>query len=774
MQEDELLLTRNRILIDQEEDLSRSEQATKDELSEYIRQRPNKRLFGIPFYLQIYNLSKPEKQNWTKRVGEAPVIYDPMLTSRSVDALSIYMRGRGFFGSSVEARVDTLANRKVHVEYHIRQGAPSRIGTVRYEFQDNFVEPIVLEDSAKTLIHSGDIFSTEVLQQERQRITANLKEQGFYNFSINNIGFGADTVTNPGFVNLVMRVRQRAAGFNEKDEPILENNTVYRIRNIYIQPDHDPNRAAQNPDYYNRLDTIEYRGVYFVFHRDLNVRPDVLMRAINIYPNYLYNVDDVNRAYDNLMKLNYFRSANILFTELPDSLSGMISFVGDEGTGNYTQEGYLDCEIRCTPGSRQSYSVDLEGTGTSSYYGLLTTLGYQNRNLLKGAESIDFSVTLGYEFMRTKGRKNSIELGGAIGITFPRFVAPFKVDPYNRLGNVRTRAEVSVNYQDRPFYRRTLTSGSWGYNWTNNRHSSFIFRPIDISVVNVGELDTLSDFYIETLQNNEYLLSSFNSQLIAGISGSYIYNNLLKSTTGNSFRLRLNAETNGNLLDLVAPLVSKEYTDSNSEGSYYRIFGIRYAQYVRGDLDMSYKFALGQKTAIAARFYIGAGHAYGNSSHSSIPFERLFYAGGPNSMRGWQARTLGPGSAQPTEAGADPGSATKYPAQVGNFKLETNLEFRFPVYKVLNGAVFADLGNVWMIGPRQKKIDENSYFKFSRFYDQLGFNSGLGARFDFGFFLFRVDWGLRLHDPNQPSGQKWIRNLTLRQSTFSFNVGYPF
>ena len=782
MTDDEYLLTRNRIDITYEDNLPRSERANKEEISEYIRQRPNKRLFGIPFFLHLYNLSPRDKQNWTKRAGEEPVVYDPAQTERTIDALSIYMRGHGFFDSSVEAIADTLRNRKIQMEYRINAGQPARIGTIGYDFQDAFVEPIIREDSSATLIHTGNVFDVDRLQEERQRITTSLKNQGFYNFSVNNIGFSADTVTTPGTVNLVMRVRQRAAGFDERERPVMENNTVYRIRNIYVQPDYTASTGLSEPTTLLPLDTLEYRGVNILYHRTLDIRPDVLMRAINLYPNDIYNAREVNRAYDNLMKLNCFRTASIVFTELPDSLSGLITFIGDESdSGNYTQERYLDCTIQCTPGLRQSYSIDLEGTSTSTYYGLLTTLGYQNRNLLKGAESIDFSITAGYEFMRVPGRKNSIELGGTVGVNFPRFITPVRVDRYNRLQNVRTRVELSVNYQDRPFYRRTLTSANWGYSWSNNRYSSFSLRPIDISVINMGDLDTTSSFYQKVLAKNRYLLESFKSQMIAGISGSYTYNNSTKNPNGNTFRLRLNAETNGNLLNTVVPWFSDKYTSTDEETgeqeSYYRLFGIRYAQYVRGDLDMSYKFALGLKTAVAARFYIGAGHTYGNSN--SMPYERQFYAGGPNSMRGWQVRTLGPGSTLGDEYDTDEStgettSDVTYPSRVGNFKLEANLEFRFPVYKFLNGAAFLDMGNIWMIGSRQEGVEPESYFRFNRFYDQLGLNTGLGARFDFGFFLFRVDWGIRLHNPNKPVGEKWMSGFTLRQTAFSFSVGYPF
>ncbi len=776
---EQYLLVRSRVTVVPEPGLARDEQVSKDDLAPYIRQRPNKRLFGIPFYLQFYNLSAPDRQNWTKRMGEAPVIYDPALTERSGSAMSIYMQESGFRRSSVQAVVDTLDKRKIEVEYRITQGTPWRIGTIGYEFEDTFIQPLVLEDSAATLLRPGDIFNSKTLQDERQRITDHLKRLGYYNFSINNIVYPVDTVSNPGQIDVGIRVRQRVADYDETDAPVMENNKIYRLRNIYVQSDYDAALAAADSIYAQQWDTLEYRGVYFLYQGEQNVRPDVLMRAINLYPNDLYDADNVGRAYDNLMRLNYFRTANILFTELPDSLGGGdVTYIGNEDAAeNVTQEGFLDCTIRCMPRLRQTFRPSLEMAATATYYGILATFNYQNRNLFKGAEAIDISLTTGYEFMHVPGRKNSIELGGTAGISFPRFIAPFRVDRYNRMNNVRTRVEARVNYQNRPFYTRTLTSANWGYGWSNNRFGSYSLRPIDISVVNVSRLDTTSTYYANL--RNPYLINSFDSQLIAGISGSYTYNNQVAGTDRNSFRLRLNAETNGNLLGLLSPMASQKVRDAKTGNSYHQIFGIRYAQYARGDLDMSYRLVTGLNTALAARFYIGAGQSYGNSAGQPIPFERQFYAGGPNSMRGWAVRTLGPGGALseeywPEEEGKTDGPGAAYPAQVGNFKLESNLEFRFPVYKFLKGAVFADLGNIWILGKAEEGVDPGSYFRFDRFYDQLALNTGLGARLDFSFFLLRVDWGVRLHDPNKPAGQKWTKHLTLRNTAFSFSVGYPF
>lgn len=761
LQPDQYLLVRNEVEIVAPEALPRSERIDRSELSEYIRQRPNKRIFGLPVYLWIYNLSKPEKQNWTKRIGEAPVVYDPLQARQSINSISNYLWARGFVNNSVDWRADTLG-RKVRVRYDALLRTPYRLGEVTWAFQDAFLEPIVRQDSARTLLHTGDIFDADVIQQERDRIAKSLKNQGYFNFSFNNITPVADSVSHPGTIDLRMVVRQRQAGTDAAGEPVWENNTVYRIRDIYVESDYDPDLAFRDPGYAERLDTLEERGIRFLYRGSQNIRPDVLIQAINLYPNDLYDVEQVNRAYDNLTRLNYFRSVNILFTEAADTTAGLISFVGGDGaSGNLTREGYLTCHIRCTAGDKMGVTANVEGTGTSSYYGILSTVGYQNRNVLRGVEMLDFSVTVGYEFMRVKGRKNSLELGGSVGMTFPRFVAPLRIDRYHRMNQVKTRVELSVNSQNRPFYDRFLTSASFGYSWTNNRYGSFSLRPIDITVVKMNRLD---DGFFTEIQN-EYLRRSYISQLIAGISGSYIYNTQLKGdarNTRNTFRLRVNAETNGNLLHLASPLIGLK-----KEGQeHYTLFGIQYAQYARSDLDMSYHMPTGAKTSVATRFFIGAALPYGNSTE--IPFERLFYAGGPNSMRGWQARTLGPGNAS---FDAD---TLRYPIQQGNFRLEANLEYRFPVYRVLQGAVFVDVGNVWRIGGRSEGVPPETRFRFDRFYKQLGVSGGLGARFDFNFFIFRVDWGLQLHNPNRMAGDRWIRHLTLRQSAFSFNVGLPF
>jgi outer membrane protein assembly factor BamA len=288
-----------------------------------------------------------------------------------------------------------------------------------------------------------------------------------------------------------------------------------------------------------------------------------------------------------------------------------------------------------------------------------------------------------------------------------------------------------------------------------NGRYNYQLRPIDINWINVGYID---ENFFASLQN-EYLRQSYLTQAIVGLSGSYTYNNQNKHIGGNATLLRINFESAGNLLNLL----ERGFSHKTAEG-YYNILGVRYSQYLRGDVSLSRKIVLGERSAIAGRIFAGVGVPYGNST--ALPFDRLFYVGGSNSMRGWAPRTLGPGNAQYEE--------TPYPVQMGDMRLEANLELRFPIWGMFHGATFLDLGNVWYLGIDNNKVPEQGIFKWDRFYKQLGLNSGLGLRVDIKFVILRLDWGIQLHNPNDPAGQRWIHNFKWRNTALNFGVGYPF
>ena len=759
-----------RVKIEEDKSAPRAERVKSEEVTKYLRQKPNKHFLGTDFYAWVYLMADPERDNWwnnlKRKMGEEPVLFNMRDTERSASNLKLYLDSRGYYSSKVDYKVDTTYRRKrAKVAYSLKQGRPYHISSISYDFKDQFLEPIILPDTVNTLLHKGDIFDISVLEAERERIALYLKDRGYYNFSVNNVEYLADTLSGDNKVGVKVIIKQNLTGYNARGEAIYDNNVVYRLRNIDIIPHYNAAVAKSETNYFERFDSIEFRGLNILFSgKQPTVRPKVLRGSIPLYPNYLYNYSQVSRTYANLMAMGYFKSARINFEEVSNDLKqNLITLVGVDGKDknapiNYTRERYLDCNIYCTPALQQGIKAELEASTTSSFYGLKAVVGYQNRNIFRGAEMLEVTGTAGYEYMKAPNSKkrHAMEFGVAAGLSFPRFLlANYALS--NNILVPKTKFEVSYNYQDRPYYQRGLSSISWIYSWRNRTNSSFVVRPIGINLVDVSYID---QNYFNSLQN-QYLKHSFQSQLIVAISGSYVLNKQYKSAPNNQTTLRANCELSGNLLNGLVHLFSKPAEGEN----YYKFLGIRYSQYARADINASHKIMFGKVTALAARLYAGVAYAYGNSD--AVPFDRLFYAGGSNSMRGWAPRTLGPGSSPaPTNV--------VYPTQLGDMKLEANLEFRFPIWDMFHGATFLDLGNIWYIGREGVSYPDSSVFHFNSFYKQLAFNTGIGLRLDIKFAILRLDWGIQLHNPNNPEGQRWIHNFKWRNTSLNFGVGYPF
>lgn len=748
----------------------KKERITSYTLEQYVRQSPNKRFLGTNFYVWAYNLADPQKQNWwnnlKRKIGEEPTLLDLSLTHKSAQNLKTYMDSRGYYASEVSYEIDTTRRAKrAYVTFRTHQGEPYKISSLSYDFRDKDLAPVITSDTTSSLIKVGQIFDITNLDKERERIASYLNDRGYYNFSVNNIEYRVDTLGGNRQVGIRMIVKRNITGYDERGRAISENNRIYRISEINVIPDYDP---AQNES--ERIatlsDTTYYEGLNIISHGSKpNVRPAVLHTAIPLTPNATYNASQVDRTYGEIMSLGYFKNARIAFEEVPRGVNDSISVnYAGEGREAYSprkfediKEGYLKCYIMASPTLKHGLNLELEGSTTSSFYGVSATVGYQNRNLFRGVEMLNTAVTFGYEYMKAPHiqRRRANELGVTVGLSFPRFILPFHLSTRN-INMPRTKVELSYNYQDRPYYRRDLSRATWTYSWRSmNGRYNYQLRPIDINWINVGYID---EGFFSSLQN-EYLRQSYLTQAIVGLSGSYTYNNQNKHIGGNATLLRINFESAGNLLNLLERGFSHK-----TEGGYYNILGVRYSQYVRGDVSLSRKIVLGERSAIAGRIFAGVGVPYGNST--ALPFDRLFYVGGSNSMRGWAPRTLGPGNT--------PYEETPYPVQMGDMRLEANLELRFPIWGMFHGATFLDLGNVWYLGIDKSKVPEEGIFKWDKFYKQLGLNSGLGLRVDIKFVILRLDWGIQLHNPNDPAGKRWIHDFKWKNTALNFGVGYPF
>lgn len=754
LSDDEYLLSDVRIEVDKS--VPRKERIFIEK-ERYVRQLPNKRLLGFYFNVWIYQnayRTKSERlREFALKKGEAPVLFDAALTERSVKNLQTYLHTRGYFSSSVSCEIDTsmLRSNRVRVTYLINQGPATRMDSISYYFRDKSLRQPILADAHSSLLIPGEILDESVLEKERNRIAAMLNNRGYYDFTANSISYEVDTIGRHLEASVRMIVDPLLEGYDADNQPVWEDHAVYRLRDVNVYPTYDPMARSTAGFAANALiDTTNIGGLTVIrdVHAPSQLRSIVLKRNIALTPGQLYDASQVAHTQKELLSLGFFRTSKISFNAVEDH---SVDSIGPR---------YLDCNIYAIPNPRQNIKVEVEGSSTSTFHGVGFTLGYSNRNVFRGAEAFDLSTRLGFEFLRARDVENRIakEIGITAGLSFPRFLLPFNFIPGANIARPRTRFELAFDYQNRPYYSRNIFTSRLAYTWQYGTRSSLVFRPVDINWINVQSID-------ETFLNdmdNQYLRTSFESQLNAGLSFSWIYNTQRSDFDQNVTIIRTNIESVGNTLQGLSTLVNGPL----AEGEHHTILGVRYAQYVRCEASISHRLDLGGDMAIASRFFSGIGVTYGNSKDSSIPFDRMFYCGGANSMRGWVPRTLGPGN-KPMVSGVT------YPSQVGDVRLEANVEYRFPMWLIFDGAVFFDVGNVWYLRDTKDSRPEE-VFHFGSFYKQLGLNTGFGIRVDIQAVILRVDLGLQLHNPGRAEGNRWIKTFNWNNTAFNFAIGYPF
>ncbi len=756
------MLTKNTVEADEE--TPRNERITSAEINKYIRQHPSMDLWGIRawIYCQADTVGAKWWDKFLRNVGAEPVILDTTQSRLSAANIEAYIASRGFF-DAVEEYSFRLnpKNRTAAVTYTTFQGEPYRIARVESQVEDGFMAKVLAADTTTSLIKQGGVLDLEMLGTERNRIAQQLHDSGYYDFSVADIEFRVDTTIGNHRADVAMVIDGRTKGYDNQGRPIRENYPLYRLGKIKVLPSYDATRAATDPDYLLSLDTLSYKGLEIIYTDGTpNLRPSVLRKFVKLQQGALYSNARVNSTYDNLMSMDYIRSANILFSPTTEPLTP-VTFIGEHWSDTAeTTEGVLDCEIRLTPAQRQNYKVELEASTTSSFYGVATTVGYQNRNAFRGAELFDLSFTFGYEFLKVADptfNRNSVELGGRVGLTFPQFLFPGDLDPAGKVQNAKTRLEFSINDQNRRYYDRVLSNVTFGYTWSYGPKFHYSLRPFDVSLV---KMNHVNQSFLDRLQN-PYLRDSYTTQMMAGLSGSFHYGEQHITAKRDYVDLRANIGTSGNLISGIKQLLGSTKSDGH-----YTMFGIPYAQYIRTDLSWAQSIGIGEKSNFVYRFFGGIIYPYGNSRHESLPADRLFYAGGVNSMRGWSVRTIGPGSSPEVNSG--------YPSQFGNLRLEANAELRFPIWSIFDGAVFMDAGNVWYT-PDIHGVPDGADFHFGSFVPQIALNTGVGLRLNLTVLVLRLDWGIQLHNPNKPEGERWvIANPKWNNTALNFGIGYPF
>ncbi len=729
-----------------------SNDVERDDLRAFVRQKPNKRILGLRFHLWLHNIANPEKDgwphNWLRSIGEEPVIYDPFVTDRSSAQIEQHLRNKGFYKAGVENNV-RLRRKRARVKYIIEPREPYYLASVGYNFEDKGLKDPVLADTVNSLIKPGVRFDVDILQDERIRIEEYLNNLGYFNFSREHIYFDADTTIGTRSVGItigISRFRKRL----EDGDFMLQSHRRYKIGNVYIFPSHNPRQAIDSRDeYYRDLDTMVFRDMHFLYRDEMLVSHRVLAQSTFVLPGEMYRKENVDRTYRHLFDLRLYRLVNIRFSESQEPVSDTSDF------------HLLDAWIQLTPFNMQSYTIELEGTNSSGDFGFGGNISYQHRNFFGGGEIFDFRVKGSVETMNeyySRAFRNTYEYGAEAVIQFPRFFLPIRSISFVRQYNPRTNFSMAYNYQLRPDYTRTIANTRFGYSWRGSEYTTHTISPIELNLVNLPFSTPLFDSII----NFYNLEASFKDHMVSETNYTFTFNNQDIRRKSDFIYFRFNAETAGNIL----AAVSRQADRPKKDGS-YRIFGTEFAQYFKTDIDLRYYRMLYGDNSLVYRFFAGVGLPYGNST--ALPFEKKYFAGGANSIRAWQVRSLGPGSFhEPTDR--------SFPNRTADIKLEANLEYRFNLFWLMEGALFVDAGNIWAIDDNDKR--EGALFRPGRFYQDIAVGTGFGLRFDFSFFIFRFDMGLKLRDPAEPVDKRWIpvnRRFTFDDDVaFNIGIGYPF
>lgn len=722
------------------------------ELVNFLRQTPNhKVLGGLKLQLATYSLSGMDSTKWYNRwlqsIGQPPVIYSETLTEASARQLRQAMINRGYMDAVVA--VDTILRpekKRAEVNYLITAGQPHVIKSLNLNVPDSAIREIIISDTAFIDVKPGDLFDRNRLDALRTKITTRLHNEGYYGFSSEYITFTADTVRGSKEIALTLNM---AAPRNSK-----EINGGFSPHRKYIV--HNVTFITEDALRSEVRDTVHYRNMTFVYGPDRYIKPSSLYDMCFIEPGAQYSSHNVDRTYSSLSRLSILRFINIEMKP-----AGVVDDIA-----------LLDASITVSRNKKQSVSVELEGTNSAGDLGFGIGATYQNRNLTHRSELLSVKFRGAYESLsgNLEGfiNKRFTEFAAETGITFPKFMLPFATRSFKKRVPATTEFALSFNWQERPEYTRVIAGATWRWKW-NNRQLDFASRhTFDLVDINYVRLPRSTiDFLDQIAPSNPLLRYSYEDHFIMRMGYTFYKTNRRIPTVAVSVfamqpsitTLRASVETAGNLLEGISAIFS------HKDDGAYKVFGIQFAQYVKGEIDYTYTLNLNPRHALAFRAGGGIAYPYGNSR--MVPFEKRFYAGGANGVRGWSVRTLGPGSYDAQN------SVTDFINQCGDISLILSAEYRAKLFWVLEGALFVDAGNIWTIHnyPNQP----GGMFKFNKFYKEIAASYGLGLRLDFTYFLLRFDLGFKAHNPAMNQEPWPIAHFRWhRDTTFHFAVGYPF
>ena len=686
-------------------------------LEPYIRQKANSKWFSVfKIPLGTYALSGRDTTRWINRtlrkIGEEPVVYDTLQAQLSCNDLKLALQNMGYMNAEVDLTTRAKGKRLTAI-YTLHPGTPFFINSVRYDIQDSVIARMLnLGNPDRQELKAGDPFTVTRLEEERKRITRILMDSGYYRFHKDFIQYGADSTAGQNQINLMLHLLpyRPNSGAPETLHP------RYSIRNVTFSS----NDSAK-----------------------IHLRPRVLRRSTLIKEGDLFSATQLQRTYANFARMQAVRYTNIRFTEAPDTT-------------------LLDCDINISTNKPSSISFQPEGTNTAGDLGAAASVTYENRNLFRGSELLSIQLRAAYEAITgLEGYQNKDyqEYGVETKLTFPRFVAPLLSRSFRRRSIATSELSLNWNLQNRPEFHRRVFSTAWRYHWNEPRHHiSYRYDFFDINYVYMPWISSRfkADYLDNATSRNAILRYNYEDLFILKMGFGLAFND-------GENALKVNVESAGNMLHAVSKMFR---LPQNADGK-YTLVNIAYAQYVKFDVDFTRLFQFDERNSLAFHVGLGVAYPYGNST--ILPFEKRYFSGGANSVRGWRVRELGPGTFKGTDGRID------FINQTGDMKLDMNLEYRTFLGWKLHGAVFVDAGNIWTL--RNYADQPGGQFRFNSFYRQIALAYGLGLRLNFDYFILRFDLGMKAVNPAYETSREHYPLLYpnfKRDFAFHFAVGLPF
>ena len=688
------------------------------ELKSFVRQRGNSRWFSlvkVPLY--TYSLSGRDTTKWMNRtlrsVGEAPQLFDTLQTRLSLKRLQEQLQNMGYLRATVDL-TKKVKGKKVSTIFNLHPGKRYKIRHINYDIQDTAIARLLnAADTTTWGLHSGMVFDAANLDGERKRIVDELTQNGYYRFNKDFISYQADSIQGTNLIDLTL-VLHRFRNTQVKDAP----HERYTMGNITYRSG-------------NMEDSI------------IHLRQNVLKNNTFMESGKHYSSRQLQETYNHFGRLGAVRYTNISFTEHP-------------------LEPVLDCNIAISTNKPSTISFQPEGTNTSGDFGAAASLTYQNRNLFRGSELLTIELRGAYEAIRGLegySQQDFVEYSLGTRLNFPRFIAPFLARSFRRRINATSEVSLLYDLQNRPEFRRRVFSVAWRYKWNDHRHHDrYQIDLLDMNYISMPWISETfyNEYLIDTSSRNAILRYNYENLFIMKFGVGYTYNNGL-------IAIKAKAETAGNLLSLASHTFGFH---RNSDGQ-YTFLDLAFAQYAKADLELTRNIRLAYNNELVFHFGLGVAYPYGNST--ILPFEKRYFSGGANSVRGWSVRSLGPGKFVGHDGRID------FINQTGDMKLDMNVEYRATLFWNFGSALFVDAGNIWTL--RDYPEQPGGQFKFDEFWKQLAVSYGFGLRLNFDYFIVRFDMGMKAVNPAYETRKEHFPLLypkLSRDFAFHFAVGLPF